>query len=206
MFAGPTFWPVEQSVEVLSAYRDFISDAPRELNGFFAYHTVPPAPPFPEHVHLREVCGVVWCHLGSEEQAVKDMAPLLDSLPEPILHGPHYVPFPGLQGVFDALYPKGEQWYWRADFVNEIPDEAVELHHRFGSAMPSRQLADAHVPDRRRGPRRGRVRHRVGLSRRALGQRLRGRRPRPGERRRDPPAGASTTRRRCTRTRPAAPT
>jgi FAD/FMN-containing dehydrogenase len=134
---GPTFWPVEQSVEVLSAYRDFISDAPRELNGFFAYHTVPPAPPFPEHVHLREVCGVIWCHLGSEEQAAKDMAPLLDALPEPLLHGPHYVPFPGLQSVFDALYPKGEQWYWRADFVNEIPDEAVELHHRFGSAMPS---------------------------------------------------------------------
>ena len=187
VFAGPTFWPVEQSVEVLSAYRDFISDAPRELNGFFCYHTVPPAPPFPEHVHLREVCGVVWCHLGSEEQAVKDMAPLMDSLPEPILHGPHYVPFPGLQGVFDALYPKGEQWYWRADFVNEIPDEAVELHHRFGSAMPSRQLAHAHVPDRRRGPGRGRVRHRVGLSRRALGQRLRGGRPQPGERRRHPP-------------------
>jgi FAD/FMN-containing dehydrogenase len=137
VFAGPTFWPVEQSVQVLSAYREFISGAPRDLNGFFCYHTVPPAPPFPEHVHLREVCGVVWCHLGSEEQAVKDMAPLMDSLPEPLLHGPHYVPFPGLQGVFDALYPKGEQWYWRADFVNEIPDEAVELHHRFGSAMPS---------------------------------------------------------------------
>ena len=43
VFAGPTFWPVEQSVEVLSAYREFISDAPRELNGFFCYHTVPPA-------------------------------------------------------------------------------------------------------------------------------------------------------------------
>ena len=65
------------------------------------------------------------------------MAPLLDSLPEPMLHGPHNVPFPGLQSVFDALYPKGEQWYWRADFVNEIPDEAVDMHHRFGSAMPT---------------------------------------------------------------------
>jgi FAD/FMN-containing dehydrogenase len=137
VFAGPTFWPVEHSVEVLSAYREFISGAPRDLNGFFCYHVVPPAPPFPEHAHGHEVCGVVWCHLGSEEQAAKDMAPLLDSLPEPLLHGPHYVPFPGLQGVFDALYPKGEQWYWRADFVNDIPDDAVELHHRFGSSLPT---------------------------------------------------------------------
>src|SRR4051812_26923794 len=44
---GPTFWPVEQSEEVLKVYREFIGDAPRELNGFFAYTSVPPADPFP---------------------------------------------------------------------------------------------------------------------------------------------------------------
>ena len=36
-----------------------------------------------------------------------------------------------------ALYPAGDQWYWRADFVNEISDEAVALHARFGEAMPT---------------------------------------------------------------------
>ena len=41
VFGGPTFWPVEQSAEVLSAYREFLPSAPRELNGFFAFHTVP---------------------------------------------------------------------------------------------------------------------------------------------------------------------
>ena len=40
--AGPTFWPVEQGAEVLSAYRDFLPNAPRELNGFFAFAIVPP--------------------------------------------------------------------------------------------------------------------------------------------------------------------
>ena len=137
IFGGPTFWPVEQGAEVLAAYRDFIPQAPRELNGFFAFCTVPPGPPFPEAIHLREVCGVVWCHLGSEEEARRDMAPLLDSLPEPLLHGVHYMPHAQLQSAFDGLYPAGEQWYWRADFVNEIPDEAVALHARFGAEMPT---------------------------------------------------------------------
>src|SRR6266567_2452427 len=50
---GPTFWPVEAGAEVLAAYRDFLPSAPRELNGFFAFHTVPPGPPFPEEIHLR---------------------------------------------------------------------------------------------------------------------------------------------------------
>jgi len=135
--AGPTFWPVESAAEVLSVYREFLPTAPRELNGFFAFHTVPPAPPFPEEIHLRKVCGVVWCYVGSEEDAAAAMAPLLDALPEPLLHGVAALPHAALQGAFDGLYPPGDQWYWRADFVKEIPDEAVDIHARFGSEPPT---------------------------------------------------------------------
>ena len=139
VIAGPTFWDVDQGAEVLSAYRDFISAAPRELNGFFMFGMVPPADPFPEALHLRKVCGVVWCYVGSEEDAAAAMAPLLDALPEPLMHGVQPMPHPALQGAFDGLYPAGDQWYWRADFVKEIPDEAVELHARFGAELPTMQ-------------------------------------------------------------------
>ena len=137
VIGGPTFWPVEQGAEILSAYREFLPSAPRELNGFFAFHTVPPGPPFPEEIHMRKVCGVVWCYVGGEQDAAAAMAPLLDAVPAPLMHGVAPMPHPMLQGAFDALYPKGEQWYWRADFVNEIPDEAVAIHQRFGEAMPT---------------------------------------------------------------------
>jgi hypothetical protein len=137
VIAGPTFWPVEDGADVLSVYREFLPDAPRELNGFFAFHTVPPAPPFPEEIHLRKVCGVVWCYVGDAESAADAMAPLLGSLPEPLMHGVAAMPHATLQGAFDGLYPPGEQWYWRADFVDEIPDEAVKIHARFGAEMPT---------------------------------------------------------------------
>jgi FAD/FMN-containing dehydrogenase len=136
---GPTFWPVEAAADVLSVYREFLPGAPRELNGFFAFAVVPPAPPFPEAIHLRTVCGVVWCHVGSEQRAAADMAPLLDAVPEPLLHGVAPMPHPALQSAFDGLYPPGDQWYWRADFVKEIPDEAVAAHARFGAATPTMQ-------------------------------------------------------------------
>jgi FAD/FMN-containing dehydrogenase len=136
--AGPTFWPVESAAEVLSVYRDFLPGAPRDLNGFFAFATVPPAPPFPEELHMRKVCGVVWCWAGADEAAAAEaMAPMLEKLPEPLLHGPAPMPHPDIQSAFDELYPKGDQWYWRADFVKEIPDEAVEIHARFGAEMPT---------------------------------------------------------------------
>jgi FAD/FMN-containing dehydrogenase len=137
IFGGPTFWPADQGAEVLSVYREFLPSAPRELNGFFAYHIVPPGPPFPEEIHLREVCGVVWCCVGSEEAATKAMAPLLDSVPEPLMHGVQAMPHAMLQGAFDGLYPPGDQWYWRADFVTEIPDEAVQIHDQFGTSLPT---------------------------------------------------------------------
>ena len=136
---GPTFWAVEDSAEVLRAYREFLPAAPRELNGFFAFASVPPAPPFPEELHLRKVCGVVWCYSGPTEDAAAAMAPLLEATPEPLLHGVGEMPLPALQGAFDPVYPAGDHWYWRADFVREIPDAAVDLHAKFGAEMPTWQ-------------------------------------------------------------------
>jgi FAD/FMN-containing dehydrogenase len=138
VIAGPTFWPVESGAEVLSAYRDFLPQAPRELNGFFMFGSVPPGPPFPEELHLRKVCGVVWCYAGADEEAAAAaMAPLLDALPAPLMHGPAPMPHAALQNGFDAVYGPGDQWYWRADFVKGIPDEAVEIHAKFGAEIPT---------------------------------------------------------------------
>jgi hypothetical protein len=38
------------------------------------------------------------------------------------------MPLPALQSAFDALYPAGEEWYWRADFVESLPAAAVNAH------------------------------------------------------------------------------
>ena len=35
------------------------------------------------------------------------------------------------------MYPPGDQWYWRADFVEEVPDEAVAIHAQFGAEIPT---------------------------------------------------------------------
>jgi hypothetical protein len=37
-----------------------------------------------------------------------------------------------VNSLFDGLYPPGYQWYWRADFVNELSDKAIEQHIKFG--------------------------------------------------------------------------
>jgi FAD/FMN-containing dehydrogenase len=133
--AGPTLWPLERSAEILSWYREFIPNAPEELNGFFAFLTVPPAPPFPEELHLQKMCGVVWCWAGAPEEADRALAEAREL--QPVLDGIQPMPLSVLNSAFDALYPHGDQWYWRADVVTEIPDEAVAEHVRFGEALPT---------------------------------------------------------------------
>ena len=136
VLAGPTFWPLEQAGQVMRAYREFLPGAPRELNGFLALLTVPPAPPFPEELHFRKVCGIVWCYIGETEKALDVLAPMLE-VAEPLMHAVGPMPYPGFQSMFDALYPPGLQWYWRADFVRELPDEAIDRHAEFGARLPT---------------------------------------------------------------------
>jgi hypothetical protein len=137
VIAGPTLWPIEQAAQVLQWYRDFIGKAPAELNGFFAFITVPPAPPFPEALHLKKMCGIVWCYGGDPAQAEKVFAPVRRM--EPALYGIHELPYPMLQAAFDGLYPPGHQWYWRADFVDELSDEAIAKHVEHGLQVPTMQ-------------------------------------------------------------------
>jgi FAD/FMN-containing dehydrogenase len=135
VIAGPTFWSLDDTEAVMRRYREFIPQAPRDLNGFFAFATVPPVEPFPAELHGLKVSAVVWCYAGDDNDAAQAaMAPMLEAA-EPLLHGAHALPFAGLQGFFDQFYPKGMQGYWRADFVNELPDAAIAAHREHAERM-----------------------------------------------------------------------
>jgi FAD/FMN-containing dehydrogenase len=134
--AGPMLWELEEAPEILKSYRDFLVNAPTDLNGFFAFLTVPPAPPFPDHLHMKKMCGIVWCHTGAPEAANRDVDPIRKHRKPAFEHfGP--VPYPMMQGMFDPLYPPGLQWYWKGDFFNEISDASLPVHMKFARELPS---------------------------------------------------------------------
>jgi FAD/FMN-containing dehydrogenase len=137
-YAGPTLYPLEDSAEVLRWYSKFIVKAPNELNGFFAFMTVPPGPPFPEHLHLKKMCGVVWCYSGPLKKGEGVFKPIR-AFRKPALDLVGPIPHPALQSMFDALYPPGQQWYWKADFVRELSDEAIALNVKYGAQLPTMQ-------------------------------------------------------------------
>lgn len=134
--AGPTFWPLDQTEQVMKAYRELIKQAPEDVSGFFAFLTVPPVPLFPAHLHLQKMAAVLWCSTASPERA-DQVTKAMRSVGKPALDGPHPLPFPVLQSLFDPLYPTGLQWYWRADFFKDISDASIPVHQKFAEALPT---------------------------------------------------------------------
>ena len=136
VFAGPMFWEMEHAREVLEWYRETLPAQPEELYGFFGFFKVPPGPPFPEELHRKTMCGVVWAYCGPLDKAETAFRPIRKfRAPKFELMGP--MPYFALQSMFDAIYPAGLQWYWRGDFIDQIPDAAVSAHLKFGEQLPT---------------------------------------------------------------------
>jgi FAD/FMN-containing dehydrogenase len=136
VYGGPMLWPLEQAADLLKFWRDFILSAPQDINGWFGFVTVPPAPPFPEQVHLQKMCAIVWCYTGPMDQAEERFKAIRAFGPPAVdFAGP--IPWPVLQSLFDGLYPAGLQWYWKADFFTDLSDEAIALHVQHGAQLPT---------------------------------------------------------------------
>lgn len=137
-YAGPMLWELKDAADVMKWYRDYITTATEDISGFFAFLNVPPAPLFPEHLHGKTMCGIIWCYAGDMDKAEEVFAPIR-SFKKPALDLVGPMPHLALQSAFDGIYPPGHQWYWKADFVNELSDEAIALYVKHGSALPTPQ-------------------------------------------------------------------
>lgn len=141
VIGGPTLWPIERIEEIMAWYHEFITEAPDELNGFIATMIIP-GPPFPEFLHGNQYCAIVWCYTGSQEEFDKLIKPAMDL--KPVFEHVGEMPYTTIQSLFDGLFPPGLQWYWRADFFNELGQEVRAQHLKFGSKIPT-PLSQMHL-------------------------------------------------------------
>jgi FAD/FMN-containing dehydrogenase len=143
IYGGPMLWDISDTKEMLTWYHQFISSAPDTIYGFFATLTVPPFAPFPEHLHLKKMCGVVWCYTGDLDKAEEVFKPIRGKK-TPALDFVGPMPVPVLQTLFDGLYPPGLQWYWKADYIKDLPETAIDIHTKYGLNLPT-PLSSMHL-------------------------------------------------------------
>jgi FAD/FMN-containing dehydrogenase len=136
IYGGPILYELDDAASVLRFYRDFIRDAPEEFGGFPAWQIAPPLPFIPEDRHGEPFLIFITCWAGPIEEGEAALAPLHEVAPVVAEHvGP--MPYPALNSAFDDLVPAGLQHYWKANFVKELTDEAIDAHLEHGPKLPA---------------------------------------------------------------------
>ena len=136
IYGGPMLYEVDDAPAVMQAYDEYIQNAPDQLGAFFGWQLAPPLPFIPEDRHGDVFCAMVTCWSGRPEQGEQAIKPFRDVAEvKAEMVGP--MPYPALNSAFDGLYPKGIRQYWKADFVRDLPGEAIAAHLEHGPRTPT---------------------------------------------------------------------
>lgn len=135
IYGGPIFFELEHAREVLRFFRDFIADAPEQYGGFPAFQIAPPLPFIPENRHGEPFIAVVNCWAGAPEEG-KEVIDQIRAIAPPVAEMVGPMPYPALNTAFDGLVPPGLQHYWKANFVTELTDAAIDAHLSYGPQVP----------------------------------------------------------------------
>ena len=135
VLVAQSFHPYENAAEVLRFYRDFMAQAPDEVGCYALVVHVPPADPFPAEYHGKSTVALVACYAGPVEEGQEALG-ALGAYGDPIVNFVMPMPYVTLQSTFDAGFPDGERYYWKSQFLDELPDEAIDTVARYGEAAP----------------------------------------------------------------------
>jgi FAD/FMN-containing dehydrogenase len=135
VYGGPIIFDFSDATTVMRWYRDFQVSAPDDFCVWLGLQTVPPGDPFPKEHWGKKMCVLLVAHNGANGEVAVNT--IRAALPKPIIDWAGPLPYPALQSMFDALYPKGLQWYWKGDFVKDLPDAAIAAHIEHAGKVPT---------------------------------------------------------------------
>jgi FAD/FMN-containing dehydrogenase len=141
VLGGLIVYPAPMAGELTRFWRDFMLGAPDELGSGLAFITAPPADFVPEPVRGHPVVGAVVCWSGDLEEGEAVLRPLREFGPPGIdLVGP--MPYTEVQNLITEANPWGMRNYWSADFLAELPDDAVDtlVAHTASPVSPMTQI------------------------------------------------------------------
>ena len=126
VLAGPLFWPMEQSGEVLRFYRSWVADAPDELMTIIIHRKAPPLSFVPTDLHGKPVVMVICCWVGDPEQGEKFIRPLR-GFGSPVADLCSQKPYLTHQAMFDPSFPPGRWYYYKSCDLAELSDEIIDV-------------------------------------------------------------------------------
>jgi FAD/FMN-containing dehydrogenase len=134
---GPVVHPARRAREALGFYRELTQTAPDELTVYFSLFADPAAPG-------EKLAAMIACHCGDPATAEADLKPLRQFGP-PAADLIQPMPYPVINTLNDAGYPKGAFNYWKSAFLTDLSDAPLEIMidalHRCPSPMSGLGIA-----------------------------------------------------------------
>src|SRR3954453_16015041 len=123
--------PLDAAPAMLRFYRDAVANASDEVTVFAGLVHAPGG-------SGHKLAAMVICHAGAPEEAQAELAPLLEFGP-PLMAQVGPMPYPVMNTLLDAGYPKGALNYWMSSFTDclwyALIDTAVERFATVPSPM-----------------------------------------------------------------------
>jgi FAD/FMN-containing dehydrogenase len=140
VLAGPVIYPLSDARAALAFHRGFTAAVPDELTVGAALLHAPDG-------SGTKVAALVPCHCGDMRQAQADVEDLR-AFGAPIVDLVQPMPYPTVNTLLDATFPKGALNYWKSAFLAELSDAAiavmVEAFERAPSTMTGIFLDHVH--------------------------------------------------------------
>lgn len=136
VLAGPIFWPIQDSPAVMRFYREWIADAPDELMTIVLHRKAPSVEFIPPALRGKPVVGVVCCYAGPIDKG-EDVVRPMRAFGSPVLDLCHPKPYLEHQAMFDASFPHGWWYYFRALDVPDLRDEIVDITFEHAARIAS---------------------------------------------------------------------
>jgi FAD binding domain/Berberine and berberine like len=135
IYGGLLACPPDRGAEILAFMRDYMEDAPDDLGTAVAFVSAPPEPFVPPEMHFKPITAVVICWTGSQEEGERVTAPIRE-VAQPVMDMVGPMPYAALQSMLDGGAPYGIRGYMKAEFLDELSDEAIAELARLGASRP----------------------------------------------------------------------
>jgi FAD/FMN-containing dehydrogenase len=127
---------LEEARELLQFYRDYVQSAPDELGMILFFVTLPVAPWVPERLHGVRAIAVGVCYAGDLAEGERAVKPLRE-FGSPEIDLVRVMPYTELQTMTDAANPPGQHNYWKAEYIAELPDQAIQTLIDYAAMAPT---------------------------------------------------------------------
>jgi FAD/FMN-containing dehydrogenase len=135
LYGGLAAYDPADGRAVARAFRDFHRDAPDAAGLAIGYVTAPPEDFVPLEWQGRRVAAIVGCWNGPIEEGERAVGPLLSAAAEPIVNLFGEIPYVQLQSMIDD--PPGHRNWWTAEYLNDLPDAAIDAFCDASELMPT---------------------------------------------------------------------